>query len=942
MIRWLSLFGLLLCAFGVFGQFPFMRSLEVRPGQQRPAITCVVQDSTGLLWAGSDIGILRTDGELIDVIYRSEGVAVSALSATDGAVLAAINDGRVLRISRDECDTIFYDEELKSSPVRRIAMDHERNIWLATYGSGVWRINGIKILKLGSSMGLPDDHVNDLTVLSNGDLAVATDQGLAIIVNGKVMEVFGEPQGAPDNLVLSLSPTDDGGVWAGTDRGGAFKWRPDTTVQLLDSIWSHGPVLCIASRGDLVWTGTVRSGVVLNDLNYAQASYKQHPTERTTGPIPRELFLDPEGVAWWCEGTDQLHRADPAILFVPDHEGLDLRKITAICTDSKDRIWFATSEGLFHHAAAFSEELQVTHVPLTLDHRTPIVSMTAAADGTIWAATFGSGVLAVGPNDHVTRYTHENGLSNDNVLVVRASGEDIWFATLHGLTVRRNGTFLAVAPDAGFVFDLLPIKNGELLMATDGHGIRRWNGSLTSYGQDGPRTFYSLLQDTQGTLWAAGPRTGICRFDTDTSNCIGVGSLPFEGDFFALGNALGRLIAFGSSGVVSFDPHSTHWTDLTTRLGMGDLQAELNVIAQDASGGLWLGCNKGLVRIKASEELFDPRVTVLITELLINGQRIHGVEGLRTTHDKNDITVRFTGLNYTDPGAVRFEYQANTSGSKVIRTRDREVTFSGLRPGEHVFRFRAFVGEPQADLPWKIITVTVAPPWWKVPWVIALMVLAASLVFVVVLRERDRRIRYRARMEQEKVRFQLEALRSQVDPHFLFNSFNTLVELIETDSNSAVGHVELLSDFFRNILQVRDLELIPLGEELRLLHTYFELERRRFGNSIELICDIPNDAKQQCIVPLTLQLLVENALKHNRITNEERMRITIGSENHTLLISNPDRPRSTPARSTGFGLESIRKRYQALSDLGIRVERTNGSFLVVVPLLTCANEHPDR
>ena len=196
---------------------------------------------------------------------------------------------------------------------------------------------------------------------------------------------------------------------------------------------------------------------------------------------------------------------------------------------------------------------------------------------------------------------------------------------------------------------------------------------------------------------------------------------------------------------------------------------------------------------------------------------------------------------------------------------------------------------------------------------------------------RDRR--YRDRLEKEKVRFQLDALRSQVDPHFLFNSFNALVELIETAPERAVEHVEQLSIFFRNILQVRERERITVGEELGLLANYFALEQRRFGDAIALDVHVDEDARARGIVPLTLQLLVENALKHNVVVGGSTFTVRIASTGDGIVVSNPLRPRSSPPRSTGFGLHSITTRYAALTDHPIEVRKDSTDFTVRIPLI---------
>jgi LytS/YehU family sensor histidine kinase len=218
---------------------------------------------------------------------------------------------------------------------------------------------------------------------------------------------------------------------------------------------------------------------------------------------------------------------------------------------------------------------------------------------------------------------------------------------------------------------------------------------------------------------------------------------------------------------------------------------------------------------------------------------------------------------------------------------------------------------------------------------------AAGTLILLLVRLRDSRIRLQERMEKEKVRFQMEVLRSQVNPHFLFNSFNTLIELIEDDKDKAVQHVEHLSDFFREILQVRDKELIPLREELELVDTYFLLEQRRFGDRIDLHMQVMEAALDRMVPPLTVQLLVENALKHNRASEGEPLTVELVADERRLTVSNPDRPREAMAGSTGFGINSIRQRYQALTPEPVIISRENGRFSVTIPLIQ-NHEDPDR
>ena len=171
-------------------QFPFLRSLEIRPGQQRPAITCIVQDSVGLLWTGSDIGLYRTDGGSVDVVLHSETGGVTALFPVGRSVLVALEGGILLRCSATECDTLLVDPDLAAAPIRAILGTSDGTILLATYGAGVWSIRGGSVTRITTREGLPDDHVNAMALSPDGRIVIGTDQGLAICADGEVVEVF--------------------------------------------------------------------------------------------------------------------------------------------------------------------------------------------------------------------------------------------------------------------------------------------------------------------------------------------------------------------------------------------------------------------------------------------------------------------------------------------------------------------------------------------------------------------------------------------------------------------------------------------------------------------------------------------------------------------------------------------------------------------------------
>ena len=184
--------------------------------------------------------------------------------------------------------------------------------------------------------------------------------------------------------------------------------------------------------------------------------------------------------------------------------------------------------------------------------------------------------------------------------------------------------------------------------------------------------------------------------------------------------------------------------------------------------------------------------------------------------------------------------------------------------------------------------------------------------------------------EQERVRFAL--LRNQVNPHFLFNSFNTLITTIEEDPARAVEYTEQLSDFFRNIVTYRDKDVISLAEELNLLETYLYLQKKRYGDNLRLI--MPEVVPGNFLVPpLTLQLLMENAIKHNAVSRDTPLQVELTIKEQYLEVKNNKNARMSKEKGAGMGLQNIVSRYGMLSNKPVIIEDGLESFSVSLPRL---------
>ena len=185
-------------------------------------------------------------------------------------------------------------------------------------------------------------------------------------------------------------------------------------------------------------------------------------------------------------------------------------------------------------------------------------------------------------------------------------------------------------------------------------------------------------------------------------------------------------------------------------------------------------------------------------------------------------------------------------------------------------------------------------------------------------------------LERAHLASQLEGLRNQVNPHFLFNSLNTLTYLIPEAPDKAVRFVQQLSKVYRYVLESRDDRVIPLQTELDFLQAYIFLLHERFGDNLQV--EIGNiNLRNTAIVPLTLQMLFENAIKHNIISTQKPLKIEVFMEKGHLIVRNNLQKKNQVMDSTGVGLQNIRDRYRMLTEQEIEVIASQQYFTVILP-----------
>lgn len=220
-----------------------------------------------------------------------------------------------------------------------------------------------------------------------------------------------------------------------------------------------------------------------------------------------------------------------------------------------------------------------------------------------------------------------------------------------------------------------------------------------------------------------------------------------------------------------------------------------------------------------------------------------------------------------------------------------------------------------------------------------LIAMVVNLILVIILeawlffRERKRLELKREALEKELTQIRFDVLKSQMNPHFLFNSLNVLSGLISKDAGKAEQFIDEFSMVYRYVLETIEKPVVLVEEELEFVRSYMYLQKIRYGDQLEMEVSLESDTLKMLLPPLSLQVVLENVIKHNRVDTEDGLKILIFEEEKWLIVKNRIRLKMSSNRSTGVGQKNLIKRYAMISELEPKFLIDNDHYIVKMPLL---------
>jgi ligand-binding sensor domain-containing protein len=941
----------------VIAQQPFYRNVKLNDDIQRSTINCVQQDKNGYLWVGTSQGIYRFDGKEFDRIKQPEGsesVNITSIFATNANTLwAGSRGGHIYHVINDSLIEFLPEEGHPAVAVSGFVTDDSGNLWFSTYGEGVYYYNGKSIINLNTDDGLSDNYCYTIVKSADGRIWVATDGGISICqMNGhkKQITIIDNSKGLPDNIVTSLS-IDGSTIYCGMQDAGVCLVDAGTLKITLPSAtknWMYGPVSDIVADNGWVWVSVPEKGIIsfdsyLTAINGIYVTAEQAPLTRI-----RDMLADNQHNVWLIQNNRILLSSGNNQLFYNVIDATNCNNIHSILSD-KSLLWFSNNEGLFRFDTR-SGKVQKISIPSKGGNH--IICLYKDVYENIWAGTFGSGMYCVS-NDgkHIEQFGETNGLSNGNILSITGRGNHLWLATLGGAyhCTLQGDAFLTNSKQVFervsgsdfqgtyYIYSVFVDSQNRVWFGTDGDGITVLErGVFKKFDKnDGllSNIVYSITEDSDHKIWFSTATSGIYCYDGKELKNFGLSSGLSDLSITALiADKNHHLIIVNNEGVDVLDTRTGELIYFGEANGLSGLNPDLNTCVSGMNGTVWIGSQKGIFNLSIPTDIraMQPRLQVSLQPGMI---KYFANNRYVLAYNNNYLSFYINALYFINPDQLNYQVQLEGYDRDWVNTRDNQVTYPNLPPGEYTFRVRTSLSRNFNSSSESAIRIIIQKPFWRTHFFIIAAVLLATGLVLLIIRLRDNANRKRQVLEKEKLMFQFQTLRSQVNPHFLFNSFSTLISIIDEDKEIAIEYVEKLSRFFRDILEHRDKELIMVDEELELIHTYYFLQQKRYGNSLQLTITIGDEIKKTLIPPMVLQMLVENAIKHNIVSADAPLVVAIDSSNRFIKVSNNLQAKKNSTPSTGIGLNNIKHRYQMLHHSNVEINSSSSRFEVLLPVI---------
>jgi ligand-binding sensor domain-containing protein len=823
-------------------------------------VTSITEDHSGSLWIGTIDGLSILQDKKFRVLRRADGLMSDYINN-----LFTDRFGKIW-VATDSGVNYFDNGKIKNISVTAgfnvqcIYMDGDANMWAATTkGLMKFSPDGNLLGMLDAKSGLSNENVTVVKQDMNGKIIAGTRSGLVIMDRDMgAVQIFSVTTGLFDPNVLSLLVDLKNNLWIGTNSSlvkfdgkkfsylslsnetnsnkisallldyeqniwlgtydGLFKFRGEGLVNFGPADGLKDPFIFQITNdktGNL-WIGTDNGGVYYYDgINFKNYSVKDGLPSAKVNAI---LVLDDERTLFGTDAGYSILRKNKFENYSIEN-GFNLISVNTFFRDRKGRIWTGSKNSLAYLTENAQKKFDCTYftLPTTIKNY-DVWGFAEDKFGNIWIGTYLAGLYKF-DGKQITAVDPAPGKKSHSVLeIVIKDGIHFFGATLEGILY-------------------INLEKNETRYITENEGL---NSDLT---------YAVMLARDKKTLWA-GTNQGINKLNIE----------PF------LKGGKPEVVTFGKTE------------------GLKGVESNSHGLYEDRSGTVWIGTVNGLSRFNPAEytpNTVKPKLNLTSIKLFYGDTAL--AEETELPYDLNNISFEYIGICLTNPLKVRYVCKLEGFDKNWSpETPENFKTYSNLPPGRYTFKVRSCNNESIWNDNALTYSFTILSPWYTSWWfilaVVATVVSAIVTVFRIRLRIERKRQKTEMQTQIEISKNELKALRAQINPHFIFNSLNSIQHfIVENDNDEASRYLNKFAKLFRMILNNSEKSTVSVQEEIDMLQIYLELESMRFNNKFdyEFVVDPKIDPDYEQIPPMLLQPYIENSILHGLTPKKERGKLTI-------------------------------------------------------------------
>lgn len=936
---------LLLCTGGLNArQVPLSKNFWLEEENTAVRVNQLCMDHQSYIFLATDKGLYRFNGARFSLIRSTIKSPVTAVAACRDQVWLAYKNGILGTVQNDAVVPVSLPQPYQKSEIKCLLPQPGHTVWIGT-DNGLYLYRNKQVQYFNTDKGLSDNFIYQIVSTANGHIWLATDYGVNELIPDnntfrikqyKTKDILG------DDIVSAMAMLNGSELLLGAEKGKLAKLNINTK-QLSPLKLSEQPTGQILSILPLdnneVWFSTINEQ--LWRLNAVRGDSCIAREMSLSQSVITTLLTDKSGNLWAGTQAGLSMLGDRYMESIALPAPYQLSDLTALAIDARNEYWIALGKDLYLYGTggkmkkvrSFPSKISVLH----FDKETGL-----------WLGTSANGVWRKSNESRTFVQSPDFDNNSDGILSISTVPGYLWVAGLAGLHSYKvdgdNIRSIQLLKDQSrvsgeYIYKLVADPQNNLWMATDGSGISLFKQGQTlsnwaTVGSEQEDVIYSLATAGNGKAWAAGMDNNIYTLKGAQWQLF-KSSEPGHTITGLHLSTSGQLVAGYQNCADLWYPEQRVYRHFNARLGMGidSFSHLLNTGAKDQNGNVYLPYNRGLLCFKNQEQPFELRPDVVLKGVFANSEQLTA-PGLKLAAGDYLLNFYYDGICYTNPENLHYRYRLEGYNEEWIYTRDPEAVFPKLKWGNYTFRVQVSLSADFSHAREAAYAFAIATPLLYKRWFQVLLVLSVTGLSFFIVKWRERRMKRIAQLKEEKLNFEFEYLKSQVNPHFLFNSLNTLTGLIEEDQASAVLYTGRLSDLYRHSIVSYGKDKASLAEEIELLYAYIYIQEARFGKALQIEIEITDEQQRLYYLPvMALQLVVENAIKHNVVSHLQPLVVKVFVAEEILMVVNKINLKISRETHGGIGLKNIERRYKMLSGLTMAYGAVNDSWIVKLPLL---------